>query len=124
MSGNDNHTYGFSKGDAEELVEMIGGGEGEYVEGRVRGGGGLKIFGFTLTNAGFVTTKTATADIFPLASAAFGTALEEDANIYDPAGWAIGATTGQTGLCVKQGGKYYAIQAGCPDDDPDGSSSE
>lgn len=35
----DNHTYGFSKADAGALVQLIGNGDGEYLEGRVRGGG-------------------------------------------------------------------------------------
>jgi len=115
MAGNDNHTYGFSKSDAEEIVEMIGGGEGEFVEGRVRGGGGggIVVYGFTLTSAGFVTTKTATANIFPLNEAVFGSSIESGAKIYDPAGWALGLASGKSGLCVKQGGKYYAIQAAC-----------
>ena len=33
----DENTYGFSKNDAGELVQLIGGIDREYIEGRVRG---------------------------------------------------------------------------------------
>ena len=36
----DENTYGFSKSDAGELVQLIGGIDREYTEGRVRGNGG------------------------------------------------------------------------------------
>jgi hypothetical protein len=116
MSGNDNDTYGFSKADAEELVEMIGGGETEYLEGRVRGGGGggAMLFGFTTTSSGFLTTTTATADIYALAGSGFGSLIQSGVTIYDSAAWARGLPSGVNGICVKQGGLYYAIQAACP----------
>jgi hypothetical protein len=119
MSGNDNHTYGFSKGDAEELVEMIGGGEGEFVEGRVRpstkskGTGEGRFYGFELTSNGFLTTETASADIYELAGPIFGSMASEDADIYDPSKWYAGAGTGRRGICVKQDGLYYAVQSAC-----------
>lgn len=110
----DGHTYGFSKHDAEQLANAIGGGDVEFNDRYPRYPAvGVVFYGFTLTSTGFVATKTATADIFPLASAAFGAVLEEDATIYDPAGWALGMANATTGLCIKQGEKYYAIQAGC-----------
>lgn len=110
----DGHTYGFSKHDAEQLANAIGGGDVEFDDSFTDlGSPGIYIYGFTLTSAGFVTTKTATADIYPLSSAAFGTVLVSGATIYDPAGWALGLASGKSGLCVKQDGKYYAIQAGC-----------
>lgn len=34
----DETTYGFNKHDAESLLRHVGGGDGEYIEGRVRGG--------------------------------------------------------------------------------------
>ena len=34
----DDHTYGFEKQDAQALLRHVGGGDVEYVEGRVRGG--------------------------------------------------------------------------------------
>jgi hypothetical protein len=117
MAGNDNHTYGFSKGDAEELVEMIGGRETEHFEGRPRGRTSNvtegRLYGFKLTNNGFLTTETATADIYELNGAAFGSVIDEDATIYDPSKWAAGAPIDLRGLCMKQGGLYYAIQAPC-----------
>jgi hypothetical protein len=110
----DGQTYGFSKHDAEQLVNGIGGGDVEFNDRQPRySGTGVVVYGFTLTNAGFVTTKTATANIFPIDGASFGSAIASGATIYDPAGWALGAASGQTGLCILQGGKYYAIQAAC-----------
>ena len=116
MSGNDNHTYGFSKADADELVEMIGGGETEHFEGRVRGGVGLKIFGFTLTqpidrSGGSVYGFPAAANIhrltpgFQFLNPAFATGQA----VQDPSGASIGMEAGQTGLCVRQHGFYFAI---------------
>jgi hypothetical protein len=122
MSGNDNDTYGFSKADAEELVEMIGGGETEYPELRPRqkskGEGEGKLYGFKLTNNGFLTTQTATADIYELANNVFGTMIADEATIYDPSKWAAGAAIDLRGLCIKQGGSYYAIQAACAVETP------
>jgi len=40
MATTDEKTYGFSKPDATELVQLIGNVDREYVEGKVRGGGG------------------------------------------------------------------------------------
>lgn len=54
-------TYGFSKDDASDLVQLIGGNDREYVEGRVRGGGGgasdSKIF---LTDGSGITARSGT----------------------------------------------------------------
>lgn len=35
----DNTTYGFNKADAEELLQVIGGTDETYIEGKIRGGG-------------------------------------------------------------------------------------
>lgn len=78
------------------------------------GGGGVTVYGFTLSNDGFLSTGSAQASIYPLSNDSFGTLLESSVNIYDPAAWARGLPSGASGLCVKQGGSYYAIQAACP----------
>lgn len=37
MAGQDEHTYGFSKADAQDIVQLIGGDDHEYLEGKARG---------------------------------------------------------------------------------------
>ena len=114
----DGHTYGFSKHDAEQLANAIGGGDVEFNDRFTMPGGrntgGVTLYGFTLSSAGFMTTATATATIYALGTAAFGSSIETGVNIYDPSGWALGLPSGSSGLCVKQSGYYYAIQAACP----------
>jgi hypothetical protein len=78
------------------------------------GGGGAIFYGFTLSSSGFLTTTTATATIYALTGSGFGSIIESGATIYDSAGWALGVPSGTNGLCIKQGGLYYAIQAACP----------
>ena len=81
-------------------------------------GGNGKLYGFQLTNNGFLTTETAAADIYELNGAVFGSIIDDDAPIYDPSKWAAGAPIDLRGLCMKQGGKYYAIQAPCDVETP------
>lgn len=107
----DNHTYGFSKGDAGELVQLIGGGDQSYIEGRVRGGQAqarARLYRFTL-NAN-LNTGTADADILEMD----GTDTTIDADVLDPLGIFSALVNTNAGLCLYQDGSYYVIQAPCP----------
>lgn len=102
-------TYGFAKTDAEELVQLIGNGDIEHTEGRTRGGGSLKLFRFTLNAS--LASGTADADILLMD----GTDTGIDATVRDPLGiFATLVTVGDAGLCLRQSGLYYVIQANCP----------
>jgi hypothetical protein len=102
-------TYGFAKTDAEELVQLIGGGDAEYAEMKPKAASGVKLFRFTL-NASLVS-GTADADIIEMD----GTDTGIDATVRDPLGiFASLVTVGDAGLCLRQGGLYYVIQAECP----------
>lgn len=106
----DESTYGFNKQDASELVQLIGSADTEYPEGRVRagGGGGIRLYRFTL-NAD-LTSGTADADILEMD----GTDTGIDDDVLDPLGIFAILTTGDAGYCIKQAGIYYVIQADCP----------
>ena len=112
--GKDERTYGFSKEDADELIDLIGSGESTFPEIRPRGGGGGSgaIFGFTLTAEKTQIADSVAAEIYNLNGAAFGT-LVETSTLYDPANWYGPASIGSVGICRLQGGKYYALQAAC-----------
>ena len=101
----DDNTYGFSKADATELLQGIGGNDGEFIEGRVRGGGGTgRIRLFTLT--GTIASGTGLATIRNLADdTEIGTGL----NVLDPLGHFDGLTSGYRGFCVKDGSDYVAL---------------
>jgi hypothetical protein len=107
----DDQTYGFSKDDAGELINLIGSGESLHSELKPRGGG-QSLFGFRV-NSGFSSGQTQ-AKIYRLAGASFGD-LIGTFTLYDPTRWATGFLAGDIGLCQKSGGLYYAIQAPCPD---------
>lgn len=106
----DEHTYGFSKADASELLTKIGSGDREYPEGKVRGvtAAGSRLFRFTLNEAW--TAGAADADILLMD----GTDTTIDADVLDPLGIFSTLTTGDPGLCIRQDGSYYVIQAPCP----------
>jgi hypothetical protein len=109
MAAQDTTTYGFNKPDSLDLLQLIGNGDGEYSEGRVRGGGGIKLYRFTLNAS--LASGTADADILLMDGTDTGT----DADVLDPLGiFATLVTVGDAGLCLKQGGAYYVIQAPCP----------
>jgi hypothetical protein len=103
----DESTYGFSKADASELIQSIGGSEETYREGLVRSNA-TGLFRFTLNAS--LSTGTADADILRMD----GTDTGIDDDVLDPLGIFDTLTTGDAGLCLKQGGKYYVIQAPCP----------
>lgn len=73
---------------------------------------GSALYGYTCTeNFGATTTGLASATIYSLdgaGSTSFGTDT-----VYDPMGIFAGEGDTQDGYCIKQGGKYYAIQLGC-----------
>lgn len=73
-----------------------------------RGASGATLYRFTL-NANF-NTGTADADIIEMG----GTDTTIDANVLDPLGIFATLLNGDAGLCILQGGSYYAIQAPCP----------
>lgn len=107
----DEATYGFSRDDAYSLLRHVGGSESEYPEGSVRGGSGTtaRLYRFTLNAS--LASGTADADILLMD----GTDTGIDANVLDPLGiFASLTSVGATGLCLKQGGVYYVIQAPCP----------
>ena len=66
----DEHTYGFSKTDAGDLVQLIGGGEGEYREGRVRGTGGAISRLFQTSGGGIAAASGSGPYTFATASCA------------------------------------------------------
>lgn len=108
----DNHTYGFTKNDAGELVQLIGGGDGEYIEGTVRGQGSggnkARLYRFTMNEDW--TAGVADSDILAMDGTDTGT----DADVLDPLGIFSTLSNGDAGLCLLQDGIYYAIQAPCP----------
>lgn len=107
----DNHTYGFNKADASDLVQLIGNGDREYTEGRVRGGQSntrARLYRFTL-NAD-LSSGTADADILLMD----GTDTTIDADVLDPLGAFSSLSNTDAGLCLLQDGVYYVIQAPCP----------
>jgi hypothetical protein len=122
----DERTYGFSLQDATELANSIGSGEGSYPEIKPRGGF-ASLFGFCVN--GPFASGVASAKIYQLDGADFGDLIGTH-SLYDPVRWASGFLAGDIGLCQKSGGKYYAIQAPCPDNESgscpgdEGSSSE
>ena len=107
----DERTYGFSRPDAEALVNMIGVEEGNVPRRKPRGGGGNRLFRFTMNeNWGATTAGAADSDILEMD----GTDTGIDADVLDPLGTFSTLTSGSAGLCIRQDGKYYAIQAPCP----------
>lgn len=110
MATTDENTYGFSKPDASELVQLIGNVDREYLEGRVRGGeGSTRLFRFTLNAS--LATGTADADILLMDGTDTGT----DADVLDPLGiFASLTAVGSPGICIMESGTYYVIQAPCP----------
>lgn len=86
---------------------------GNYVG--LGGGGGPNLFGFkTLTS---VEDTFFGAELYELDGAEFGDLLVNSINIYDPAGWFLGAEPLTYGLCLLQGEHHYAIQAACTNDE-------
>ncbi|MCA9130695.1 MAG: hypothetical protein KDB22_26590 [Planctomycetales bacterium] len=99
------NTYGFSKDDAGELVQLIGGADREYLEGKVRGnGGGASIYLFTLTAT--ITSGSGTGTIRNLSD---DTEIATGQTIEDPLGHFTGLTSGYRGYCVKNGANYVAL---------------
>jgi hypothetical protein len=101
----DERTYGFSKDDASELINMIGSSDSPYGKHTPRGSS-IRLVRFSLL-ADFVT-GTASATIKNMT----GTTIET-ANVLDPEGIFSELVASDTGLAIKQGGQYYAIQAPC-----------
>jgi hypothetical protein len=106
-------TYGFSKTDAEELLQVIGNGDAEYAEMKPRGktgsGESSRLFRFTLNAS--LASGTADADILLMN----GTDTGIDATVRDPLGiFASLTAVNSPGLCLRQDGLYYVIQAACP----------
>lgn len=57
----DRRTYGFSKPDAQELLTKIGGADGEYIEGKVRGGAsGFQLKHFVTPGGGIAARSGST----------------------------------------------------------------
>jgi hypothetical protein len=108
----DERTYGFSLQDATELANSIGSGESSYLEIKPRGGGGgggAELFRFTLNAS--LASGTADADIIQMD----GTDTGIDDTVRDPLGiFASLTAVGDSGLCLRQNGLYYVIQAICP----------
>mgnify|MGYP000504183545 CR=1 FL=1 len=108
----DRVTFGFNRSDAEALAKSIGGGDFEYREGKVRTtAGGSRLYRFTLNeNMGATTANQADADLLEMD----GTDTNIDVDILDPVAIFSSLTSGDAGLCYKQAGNYYVIQAECP----------
>jgi len=101
----DENTYGFNKDDATSLIASINSPATRYSEGRVRGGG-IRLVRFSLLAS--LASGTAQATIKDMAGETIDT---ED--VLDPEGIFDELDTGDTGLAIAQGGKYYVIQASC-----------
>lgn len=108
----DTSTYGFNRKDAEDLINAIENREMTYREGLVRGGGArIKLYRFTLNeDMGATTTNKGDADILEMD----GTDTGIDADVEDPLAIFSTLTNTDAGLCLRQGGSYYIIQAPCP----------
>lgn len=110
----DESTYGFSKADAGELINLIGSGATEFSEEWPGGGsgGGSRLVQFVMTSDWSGTA--ADADFSEMTGAFIESALLRDPN-------AIFAVleSGAAGLAMFQGGEYYAIQAKCPPPEDD-----
>jgi hypothetical protein len=115
----DENTYGFRKDDADALIASIGMGESETPGRRFSGGSTSTLFAFALTAD--MVAKSAAADISNLDGAS--QTFAEASTVYDPQDIFGTLNDGDTGLCLKQAGKYYIIQANCPDDVIPSSSS-
>lgn len=75
------------------------------------GGSGNRLFRFTMNeNWGATTAGAADSDILEMD----GTDTTIDDDVLDPLGIFSTLTSGSAGLCIRQDGKYYAIQAPCP----------
>jgi len=80
-------------------------------KGPRRGGGGAKLFRFSLNeDMGATTANKGDADILKMD----GTDTTIDADVEDPEAIFGTLADTDTGLCLKQGGSYYIIQAACP----------
>jgi hypothetical protein len=113
MFDDDRKTYGFNRADAEALAKSIRLEDGEYIAGRVRGGGGARLYRFTLNeDMGASTSLQADADILKVDGTDTGT----DADVLDPLNIFESLENGDPGFCIKQSGSYYVIQAPCPGD--------
>ena len=111
MAGNDNHTYGFNRDDHDALIAGIGMTETETPGRRGSGGGGGDtLYAFELTAN--MSSFAATANIQKLDGVSFDEI--ESSTVYDPVDIFSSLLNGATGLCIKQGGRYYIIQAHCP----------
>ena len=100
----DEGTYGFSKPDAEALIESIGVTETTFSERTPRGSGSLRVYLYTLTAA--MGSGSGTATIRTLAD---DTEIATSQTVVDTLGLFNGLAVGQRGICVKSGGDYYAI---------------
>lgn len=105
----DDSTYGFSRRDAREIVAGLGGKE-KLIPGQRIGGAGLFI---CRLNEPW-SSNAADADIYTIDGSSY-TDTGEDKTVYDPLGIFSSLTTDDYGLCLLQGGKYYLIQAPCPE---------
>lgn len=108
-------TFGFSKPDALELIQLIGGADSEFPEMRVRRSG-IRLVRFQLKE-GFAT-GTASATLKTMDGEVI-----EVADVLDPEGIFEELVARDTGLALKQSGKYYAIQAPCGGIETSSSSS-
>lgn len=105
MPGED-EVFGFSSADADELINMIGGTDQPYREGRANPAS-TAIFGYTLTSS-------SVGNIYRLVAGSFsGTALATGKTLYDPLGMFGDQVTGDSGYCFRVGGYYYRLQAPC-----------
>lgn len=108
----DQSTYGFSKQDANSLLERIELRDElsprKTLPARRRAGG-ARLYRFTLNAS--LASGTADADILEMD----GTDTTIDDDVLDPLGiFASLTSVGAAGLCILQDGKYYVIQAACP----------
>lgn len=102
----DKTTYGFNARDADSLINIIESPARVFSEWQPIPAN-IRLYRFTLNEAW--ASNAADADILEMD----GTDTTIDADVQDPLGIFSDLTTGDAGICIFQGGSYYAIQAPC-----------
>lgn len=76
-------------------------------------GSGVSLYHFTLTEAMGATTPNLASCTIYTADGVTRTEHETEQTLYDPDGYLVGAPSGVKGPCIRDGGKYYAMNASC-----------
>lgn len=107
---NDNRVVGFSRSDAEQLVDSLGNDENWFPTRRAIPSASVRYVQFELTgswSSGEASADFSTMDDDPIKSD----------TLRDPQEIASLLGSGDKGYAIQQGGKFYFVQAGCPSED-------